>query len=199
TVAQLETLLDTGRKTYAANGDRRARDLAAADALYGSDKNAEAAKAYAAALATAPPGWSELPRVVDAYLFTLSQSDQYATCAEAARTYFPRLASVPSAANVAASGLDCATSIPKDQPGRAALIDALERDCLAVLADRRLRISGDDRSGVYQSLYEAREDAGDAPGAKRRLTEWITFLEHAAATAKTPEARAVFDSHRLSA
>src|SRR5581483_2488374 len=92
TVAQLETLLDTRPQTYAANGDRRARDLAAADVLYGSDKNAEAAKAYAAALATAPPGWSELPRVVDAYLFTLSQSDQYATCAEAARTYFPRLA-----------------------------------------------------------------------------------------------------------
>jgi len=199
TIAQLERLLDAGRRQFHPPADRGAGELAAADALYGSARYAEAATAYAALLSSAPRGWKELPRVVDAYLFALSSTDQNLACAEAARRYFPQLATTPSAPNVAAVGLDCATGIAKEEHGRGALIAALERDAHAVLADHRLKIAGDDRSGVYESLVSAREDAGDEAGHKRLLAEWIAFLEGAAAAAKTPDARAVFDSHRVTA
>jgi len=44
-----------------------------------------------------------------------------------------------------------------------------------------------------------RKDTGDAAGARKDAEAWAAFLEGQAAAAKTPEQRAVFDSHRLSA
>src|SRR5262249_42728623 len=58
--------------------------------------------------------------------------------------------------------------------------------------------AADDISSVYESLASEREAAGDEAGRKRILSERAAFLEKAAAEAKNPEARAVFDSHRLS-
>ena len=54
-------------------------------------------------------------------------------------------------------------------------------------------------STSYLSLIQARKDAGDAAGATKDAEAWAAFLEAQAAAAKTPEQRAVFDSHRLSA
>jgi len=48
-------------------------------------------------------------------------------------------------------------------------------------------------------LIDAREALKDEEGAKKLRQEWAEFLERAAAEAKTPEQRAVYDSHRLSA
>jgi tetratricopeptide (TPR) repeat protein len=48
-------------------------------------------------------------------------------------------------------------------------------------------------------MIEARDDAGDADGARAMSKEWASFLEAEAAKAPSPEARAVFDSHRLTA
>ena len=61
----------------------------------------------------------------------------------------------------------------------------------------RRDIAPDDISSVYETLASEREDAGDEAGQKKVLGERATFLEAAATKAKTPEARAVFDSHRL--
>jgi tetratricopeptide (TPR) repeat protein len=57
----------------------------------------------------------------------------------------------------------------------------------------------DDRSGVYELLVEARTHAGDEAGAKALAEQWLSFLEAEAARAPTPDARSVFDSHRMSA
>ncbi len=63
--------------------------------------------------------------------------------------------------------------------------------------DPKIGMSGDDRSGLYQSLIAAREFAKDTEGATKLKHEWAAFLEGEAAKAKTPEQRAVYDSHRL--
>ena len=55
----------------------------------------------------------------------------------------------------------------------------------------------DDRSGVYELLVEARQQAKDTEGAKALAARWLSFLEAEAARAPTPEARTVFDSHRM--
>jgi tetratricopeptide (TPR) repeat protein len=46
---------------------------------------------------------------------------------------------------------------------------------------------------------DARDDASDSLGHQQVAEQWSAFLDGEAAKARTPEARAVFDSHRLSA
>ncbi|MBP9143433.1 MAG: thioredoxin family protein [Thermoanaerobaculia bacterium] len=173
--------------------------LEEADRLYGAAAWDKAATAYAAVIGRAPTPWTPLPRVADAYLFSLQKADRGAECAGAARELLPRIAGTPSSASVAAVGLDCAVGLAATAPGRSAAIADLERAARAALDDPALGIADDDRSGLYISLIGAREDAKDEIGKKRLSGEWIALLERAAAQAPTPAARAVFDSHRLSA
>ena len=100
---------------------------------------------------------------------------------------------------VARSGLDCALGLGKDDAGRAAAIVEMEAATRKTVADASLAAAADDVSTSYLSLIEARKDAGDAAGARKDAEAWAAFLEAQAAAAKTPEQRAVFDSHRLSA
>ncbi len=173
--------------------------LADADRLNGAADWPAAADAYAAVLAGAPAGWAPLPRVADAYLFALQQADRGADCARAARELLPRIAGTASTASVAATGLDCALGLDAGAAGRSAAITELERAAQAALADPALGLATDDRSGLYIALLAARDDAKDAAGKQRLAGEWIALLETAAANAPTPAARAVYDSHRLSA
>jgi tetratricopeptide (TPR) repeat protein len=66
-----------------------------------------------------------------------------------------------------------------------------------ILATPRKDIAADDVSAVYETLAAEREAAKDEEGKKEVLRGRAAFLEAAAAKAKTPDARAVFDSHRL--
>src|SRR5262249_24946511 len=47
------------------------------------------------------------------------------------------------------------------------------------------------------TVASERKSAGDEAGRRKVLSERAAFLEKAAAEAKNPEARAVFDAHRL--
>jgi tetratricopeptide (TPR) repeat protein len=204
TVAQLEKMLADGRRAVAGKkpaGRARAADeaLARADRLYGEGKNAEAAAEYETALEQAPKGWPSEGRAVESLLLALSFSEQYEKGARLARARFPRLARTASAANVAATGLDCALQLPAEHSERAALVEFLEKAALQVVDDPKLDVAADDRSGVFQVLLQARRDAQDSTGAHIAAERWAGFLEAAAERAKTPEARTVFDSHRLTA
>ena len=53
--------------------------------------------------------------------------------------------------------------------------------------------------GIASVAIHARDDAQDAAGKRQLAGEWIALLESAARQAPTAQARAVFDSHRLSA
>jgi len=210
TVPQLQKLLADGGAAVAANragetpgagatADAADRALTEAERLYGEGKNAEAAKAYGEALAAAPEGWSHYARAVESRLFALQQSDGSRIAALLARDAFPRLASTPSAANVAATGLSCALELPAEDSLRAGLARELETDCRRVIADSTLAIAADDRSAVFISLLDARKDAKDDAGAHQVAREWSDFLDGEARRAKRPDQRMVFDSHRLAA
>ncbi|MGZ4780248.1 MAG: tetratricopeptide repeat protein, partial [Thermoanaerobaculia bacterium] len=75
----------------------------------------------------------------------------------------------------------------------------LERATRAALDNPKIPLSGDDRSGLYDSLVSAREAMKDDAGAQAMREQWAAFLESVAAKAKTAEQRAVYDSHRVSA
>jgi len=201
TVAQLDRLLDDGVAAVGGQADRSGAGvaLAKADRLYGEASDSLAVLAYREALAQAPPGWPQYSRVVEAVLFALDRTGDYAAGAELAREAWPRVKGTASGANVVGSGLGAALSLPDSAPTRAALVAEFEAGVREVLADTALGIADDDRSGLYLGLLGARQDAKDEDGAKRVAAEWSAFLERAAARAKTPEQRTVFDSHRLSA
>ncbi len=173
--------------------------LARADPLYGEADYAGAATAFEAALALAPEGWPAYRRALESLLFALQQTGDDERAAKLARETLPRLRHTSSAANVAATGLDCALELPADHSQRAELIAALEAAGREVAADSGLAFAADDRSGLYGSLVDARKDAGDDAGARQVATRWAAFLEGEAARAARPDRRVVFDSHRLAA
>jgi tetratricopeptide (TPR) repeat protein len=198
-VPQVEKILEDGRR--AVSGPKRGVEelLAQADRSYGENNYAEAVEKYRDLLGKAPSGWPPYARALESLLFSLQQTGDSKSCAETAREAYPRLRESPSSANVAGSGLDCALSMKEADPARAGLVSALASDAREVVAARRSDLAVDDISSVYLTLAEEREAARDADGRKTVLTELASYLEGEAARAKTPVARVVFDSHRLSA
>jgi tetratricopeptide (TPR) repeat protein len=223
TVAQLDRMLEDARGAVAAGagegagsaegaaaarggpppgprGEAAAGEaLARADRLYGAGDYGPAAAAYGEALALAPADWPHYSRAVESRLFALTSSDSSEAAARLALDAYPRLARTPSAANVAASGLDASLALPADHRERAALVAAHLAAAQEVIADSTLAVAADDRSAVYGTLVGERQDANDEPGAREAALRWAAFLEREVARAKTPEQRAVFDSHLLSA
>ncbi len=197
TVPQLQKILADGAAAVKGTGREVETSFARAERFYGEGTYDKAAVAYREAIAEAPAGSPRYGRSVESLLFSLYQTKDYAGCAKTARDAYPRLSRTTSAANVAASGLSCALELPKEDPSRAGLVSSLAPIARALLAAKRRDIAADDLSSVYETLASEREDAGDEAGKKKVLQERATFLEAAAARAKTPDARAVFDSHRL--
>lgn len=198
TVPQLTKLLTDGEKTFQSKSQNESdKLLAAADKLASQEKTAEALKAYEEAVAKAPKGWGRLGRAAESYTLALAIAGENARCVTAARDLYPKLAGTTSGANVASVGLGCVTGLPADAPDRAELLKYFETATRTALDDPKMAMSGDDRSGLYDSLVSAREDAKDEAGAKKLREEWAAFLEREAANAKTPEQRAVYDSHRV--
>ena len=197
-VTQVASFLDEGATAVrGAGGSDDA--LARADRLYGDGKYAEAAPRYQEALVAAPAGWSEYPRVAEALLFSLSSSDKCEDAARFAEQALPKLKGTPSELTAAATGLDCALQLPAENPQRTAWAHEFERQVSVLVEDPRLAVAVDDRSGAYGSLVEAFKDRGDTVAAQLAAERWAGLLERAALASKTPQARTVFDSHRLAA
>lgn len=197
TVQQLEKLLGDGGKLM--HGKQSSADdaLSRADRLETAGKHAEAAKAYEEAFAAAPKNWSRTGRAAESLVFALVLSHDNARCAARAAELYPRVKGTYSAANVAAMGLGCASDLKEDDPHRASLMAMLEKASRETLDDAKIPLSGDDRSGLYESLIGARDAVKDEAGANALREQWATFLDQQAAKAKTAEQRAVYDSHRL--
>ncbi len=197
TVAQLQKILDDGRRAVRPGRGDFETALARADRLYGAGKNAEAADSYRRALSLAPKGWDRYGRTVESLLFALDSTHDAEGCARAAFEAYPKLSRSASLANVAAAGLGCALELPAEKPGRAQLVASLEKATLESMANPRLVMSADDRSSLYQVLIDAREDAKDEAGQRKTTEEWSAFLDAEAARAKTVEQRSSLDPHRL--
>jgi len=195
TVPQLEKLLSDGQRVVRGTKSKADEEIARADRLANEGKHAEAAKAYDEAIAAAPKNWSRLGRAAESLTFALFQSKDYERCATKALELYPRVKGTYSASNVTANGLSCASEKPENR----ATFDALEKAARETLDNPKIPLSGDDKSGLYETLISAREAVKDEAGAHKLREEWAGFLEGEAKKAKTPEQRAVFDSHRVTA
>jgi tetratricopeptide (TPR) repeat protein len=199
TVAQLEKLFEDGERAWRGEAQGPEGALARGDALYGAGKPAEAAEAFTQALAQAPPDWSRRGRTVESLLVAHWGAKQYEACARKALEELPRLPRSPSLANATTIAIGCAASMPPENPQRQELLKAFDAKGREVMAPPPIDMPADDRSGLYEAMVEGRAELGDEAGAKTLAAEWIAFLEGEAAKASNPEARAVFDSHRMSA
>jgi len=201
TVAEMGAFLDEARNaaTGVAPSSPVEAALLRADRLNGEGKKAEAAAAYREAFDAAPAEWPPYGRAVGALLFLQQSLGEEAKCLALAREALPRLAGSAASVMAARSGLDCALGLGKEDTGRGAAVAEMEAATRKTLADTGLGAAADDVSTSYLSLIQARKDGKDAAGATRDAEAWAAFLEAQAAAAKTPEQRAVFDSHRLSA
>jgi tetratricopeptide (TPR) repeat protein len=199
TVDELVKLLDDGAAAVQAVGesDVAVRALAEAERLSGAGKPVEAAAAYRRALDAGGPRWPRRARTVESLTLALSNANDLKGCAALAAAETPGWPRDALFVSVVTSGLVCAVEAPASEPWRAAALASLER-----LAREGLAVPGllaDDRSGVYEMLVDARDAAGDSAGVHQLAGEWLAFLEAEAARAPTPQARAAFDAHRLSA
>jgi hypothetical protein len=199
TVSQLEKLLVDGERQVKGKGGIADEALLRADHLSSASKNAEAAAAYLEAVKAAPKSWSRLGRASESLTFSLMMANKNEECAAQAAALYPKLRGTISGVNVAATGLGCATGLPAENAQRKSLIDTLEKDAREAFDNHKIVMSGDDRSGLYQSLIDARESAGDKAGAEKLTEEWSAFLDAEAAKAKTPEQRMAYDPHRTAA
>jgi hypothetical protein len=198
TVSQLHALLDD----VAGHGDTPPALLvlrARADSLYGVANYAAAVPAFDSVLAAAPPAWKGYARVVDALMFSLGETGQDVRALMLAREALPRLGASTAGLSVASAALGAATSLPESLGERPAAIAEFEGATLKLVEDRSFQTAADDRSGAWIALLDARHDARDSLGARRVAQKWSAFLDGEAARARTPEERAVFDPHRLSA
>lgn len=203
TIAQLQGFLDDGK--LAASGGtanpQRAEGvkatLARADRLYGQADYKAAGDAYLEAWPGLSPEDPQYARIAEATLYALSTTERRAEILALAARVLPWLAQTTSGASMAVSALGAAIALPADAPGRTEAIAKYEAMTRQYLANPKITLADDDRSGMYSTLMDARSDAKDEAGAKAAAQDWSTFLEQAAARAKTADERAVFDSHRV--
>jgi tetratricopeptide (TPR) repeat protein len=200
TVPQLKKLLDEAETRHRTHTQSVAdRYLRTADQYASSARHADAVRTYEDAIKVAPRDWPRFGRAAESLVFELAMLDDPLRCATRALELYPRVEGSTSAANVASTGLSCATGIDKESARSRELLDALEKATREVFDDQKIVVSDDDRSGLYIALIDARDAAGDEERVIALKAEWAAFLEGAAARAKTPEQRAVYDSHRLTA
>jgi thiol-disulfide isomerase/thioredoxin len=189
--AQLVKLLDDGQRAVRGDGKDALGELARADRLTGEGRKKEAAAAYRAVLPRLSA--DKRPRAIESLLGALMREPE--ECAGAAVALVPAMTRGPSFANAASLGLGCATALKGD--GRAKAMATLEP--LALEAVALPGLLADDRSGIYETLVQIREEAKDAAGQKALAARWLAFLEGEAARAPTVEQRAAFDPHRVNA
>ncbi|AKQ70752.1 Thioredoxin domain-containing protein EC-YbbN [Myxococcus hansupus] len=197
TVAQLEKLFEDGERAYKGGITGAEALLARGDALYAEGRSAEAAETLAEALTEAPADWSRRGRAVESLLTAMYGAKQHEDCARKALEELPKTPRSLSWANGALLGMYCVLSLPEDAASGTELREGLEAKVAEALAPPAIDMSADDRSGLYEVRVQAREAAKDAATVKALSAEWLTFLEAEAAKAPNPQARTVFDSHRM--
>lgn len=197
-VAQLEKLFDDGELAVRTSAGKTPEELLAlADRANAAGQRLEAAKLYRQALQQAPEKWDRRPRAIESLVGALIGARADEDCAQAALKAVPTMPRGSSFAHAAAMGLECALRAPKGAAWRAEAVSSLERWVRSALDVPDLL--ADDRSGLYVPLVRAAEDAGNKERVAQMAGAWLSYLEAEAARARTPEARAAFDSDRVAA
>jgi hypothetical protein len=159
----------------------------------------EATVAYREALAASVPRSLDHAQAVEGLIQRLAQDGDPGGCVDLAREELTHVAPGTALATLAATGLSCALELAEGDARRRAALGALESRVASLARDPSVVLMADDRSSLFETEEGARRARGDVVGARDTAVRWAAFLEDEAGRARTPETRAVFDAHRLSA
>jgi hypothetical protein len=171
--------------------------LARASAADARGDHSAATDALREAIAATEPRSLDHGQAAEGLVLRLAQDGDPGGCVQLAREELGHVAPGTALATLVSTGLSCALDLPDDDPRRTTALGALEGRVAALARDPSVVLMPDDRSSLFETEEGARRARGDLLGARETALRWKAFLEDAAARATTPEARAVFDSHRL--
>src|SRR5262249_15017041 len=159
----------------------------------------EATRAYREALAASVPRSLDHAQAVEGLVQRLAQDGDPGGCVELAREELSHVAPGTALATLAATGLSCAGESGEGAWRRRAELGGWEGGVASLAGDPSVVMMADDRSSLFETEEGARRARGDLVGARDTALRWTAFLEDEAGRARSPETRAVFDAHRLSA
>jgi thioredoxin-like negative regulator of GroEL len=164
--------------------------------LLGTGDFAGARKIFETALATEKLDRSTKTRIVNGLTEVLWKLDHRA-CVRQGERYLDEVDDSVQGLDAIALVAYCAEEEPDAVKKRvyATVAKRLEK----ALASSAVQLSVDDRSSYLETLVSAWETLGEAKKAEAAAGAQVALLEKAAAEAKTPEARATFDAHRVGA
>jgi thiol-disulfide isomerase/thioredoxin len=180
-----------------ANPDSPEALSAAAKAKQATGDWAGAAKDYALVVEKAPADWPRRSEALMGWLFSLSQSDQYAECVTVGRAHLAEVKGAAVPADFAATLVGCADEA-KVADSKAAHAEAVAR-LKAFTADPPADASADDRADAWNILSSALADDGDEAGARQAQEQRLAVLEKAAAGNEDPLLAQTIDNQRAQA
>jgi tetratricopeptide (TPR) repeat protein len=209
TASELAAFLDEALRSLRQEGDRADFDLRRGHRAGAEGRLDEAIAAYRAAIAEAPPSWSSRSEAIDALVTHLHDAKRRDECARTAADAVGSMPGGTARADVVRVGIECATEADD------VIVDAGVKSVDAVRDPTRLaaltafgeRMAGDpaepiladDRSDLFDFVFEGWKSLGRSGDAQRVARAWAQFLEGQAARAASPAARVVFDAHRVAA
>jgi tetratricopeptide (TPR) repeat protein len=156
----------------------------------------EAVQHYQRALASGGPSWSKRPRAIEALSMRLYELGRKQEIFDLAVRDAPSMPPSTALVNVLVNAIDAAADL---KPEATAIgLPKLLQQGSALAEDRSAPVLLDDRSSLFLSLVEALKSP--QPDESKRLARvWAERLEGEAARAPTPQARRVWDPHRVEA
>ncbi len=136
-------------------------------------------------------------RIVNGLVESLYRTDPKA-CAREVTPYLDAVEDSAQGLDSVAMVADCASAIT----------DKTERDAILAKVGARLQkgvrddnplLAVDDCAAYLATMVDLYDELGDKARAEATVGRWVTMLESAAKAAKTPEARATFEYHRVEA
>jgi tetratricopeptide (TPR) repeat protein len=165
------------------------RDGQRLDAL---GKSAEAANAYAKAVEAAAPGSADRGRALESEVLALQFAGKNDRCAEVFLSAAPGLPRDGAFVDSASTALGCALDPPTPDPQILNRLAPFETEALAVPD-----VNDDDRSSLLEEMVSFAE--AQRKDVAKAAASWLSFLDAAAARARSVEQRAALDPHRIKA
>ncbi len=197
TLDELTALLEGAREERGGDGSTgggAGASFVAGTRAAAADKPEEAFAAFEAARKSLTAPSMLGARIVEAELSLLMRRDP-GRCLEIGVVAIEPLPAGTSKATALTTALSCADALREQK--KPANVGRLVEVGKALLDPSSGVMAADDRSGIYEALVEEAKSRGDAVEAKALAAQWARFLEREAAATSSPEARSVFDGHRL--
>lgn len=199
--AQLSAFVRDGLRAYerTQKGDRPADDpwalLIEGDRLAASDQLALARASYERALETAPRDWPRRADTWAALAGALRKLKLYGACADVGLRGLDQTGRSASATDFSYWVLDCAKSLPTEDPRVRLLQGKIALRLLSLCKDGDRVLTPDDRGDACGLLYTVDEALGDHAGARNAYVLRLGVLQ-AAAAGLPDELAATYDAAR---